>query len=88
MIDFINFTFELGGVIFGYGNIVKIKEDKCVAGVYVPAVAFFALWGYWNVIFYSSLNQWWSLSAGILLAVMNTYWVLLMYKYKDNKENP
>jgi len=85
--DFINGLFGLGGVFFCLGHIKQIKEDKDVAGVYVPAVAFFSLWGYWNILYYSNLDQWSSFTAGILLACTNTYWAYLSYKYKNNEKS-
>lgn len=85
MYDLINSLFELGGIFFCLGHIRQINRDKSVAGVYIPAVVFFSSWGYWNIVYYSSLNQWFSLSAGTVLALFNTYWAYLLYKYKNNE---
>lgn len=85
MNDIINALFELGGVFMCLGHVKQIKKDRSVAGVYIPAVVFFSTWGYWNLIYYSSLNQWASLFAGFLLAITNTYWAILLYKYRTNK---
>lgn len=82
MLDTINALFELGGVFMCYGHIKQIKKDRSVAGVYIPAVVFFSAWGYWNLIYYSNLSQWASLVAGMALAISNTYWASLLYKYR------
>ena len=85
MFDIINAMFELGGFYMCLGHVKQIKKDKSVAGVYIPAVVFFSLWGYWNIIYYFDLQQYFSWVAGILLAISNTYWACLLYKYKKGE---
>ncbi len=82
MNDLINSLFEMAGAIFATINIFKLLKDKSVMGVYWPATAMFALWGYWNVWYYPSLDQMLSFYAGILLASANTIWVALAIKYR------
>ena len=70
-----------------YGHIVAIKRDKKVSGLYIPAHVFFSLWGYWNIIYYSGLNQTASLIAGAILALANTYYTALLIKYSKGENN-
>ena len=83
--DITNGIFEgLAGIMLII-NCVKVIKDKAIAGVSILSTAFFALWGYWNLIYYPSLNQWFSFSCGILVVTANTTWVILMIKYRKNK---
>ncbi len=84
--DLINSLFEFGGIFFIFGHIRAVMKDKFVAGVYVPAHVFFSLWGYWNIFYYWNLSQWASLLAGTMLALINTYYTYLLFKYSKNKE--
>lgn len=82
--DQINSLFELIGSVFLILNIKRIKKDKQVRGVsYVP-IAFYTLWGLWNLYYYPSLEQWYSVSAGALLTTINVWWLSLYYKYRNN----
>ena len=80
--DLINGAFEAGGMLFIYGHVRKIQRDKQVRGVFWPAVAYFTLWGFWNIFYYPHLGQWWSLAGGLGIAAMNTWWVYLLLKYR------
>lgn len=79
--DVVNAVFEaLGGVAI-FGHCVRLYKDKMVRGVYWPATAFFLTWGFWNIFYYSHLDQWWSWGAGLLIAAANTTWCLMMAYY-------
>ena len=80
-IDLINAGFEVAGGIFTLFNIRRTLIDKSVKGVSWWACAFFTLWGAWNIIFYSSLGQWASFSAGLFIFVANIVWISLMAFY-------
>lgn len=82
--DFINGLFELVGSVVVFVNIRRIKKDKKVRGVYWPVWAFYSVWGFWNLYYYPSLDQWYSLAAGILIVTGNTWWFLLALKYRKN----
>lgn len=85
-IDAINGSFELAGAVFCALNVRAIWRDKIVRGVYWPAVAFFALWGWWNLLYYPLLGQIYSFLAGVLLTLANSLWVILLI-YFTRKEN-
>ena len=79
--DMANSVFEFLGAVFQIKNTMQIYKDKEVKGVYWPAWIFFTAWGYFNIYYYPSLDQWWSFSAGILIAIANTVWVSMAYYY-------
>ena len=83
--DLINGTFELGSGLLCWMNVWKIWKDKVVKGVYWPANALFAAWGWWTLYYYPSLNQWMSFMGGIFLVICNTTWVVLAIKYRNKK---
>lgn len=88
--DVVNGTFEFAGGFFLFRNCSLLYRDKVVRGVSVITTAFFMTWGYWNLFYYSSLEQWFSLSGGVLLVLANTLWVCMAIYYgvvngRDNK---
>lgn len=83
--DVMNGVFELGGSLMGWMNVRKLLRDKSVKGVYWPTQVFFALWGWWNLYYYPSLDQWFSFLGGVFLVVGNTTWVVLALKYRSGK---
>lgn len=85
--DFINAIFEFGGFVMIAGNCVRLYRDRGFAGVTIPATAFFAIWGYWNLFYYPSLDQMWSVIAAGLVALMNTLWIVLMFWFGPIKKS-
>lgn len=79
--DFLNAIFEFGGFVMIASNCLAVYRDKGYAGVTIPATVFFAVWGYWNLFYYPSLDQMWSVAAAGLVAFANTIWIVLMLKY-------
>jgi hypothetical protein len=76
--DKVNGSFELFGGFFILLNILKVCNDKSVAGVDWRAVLFFTAWGYWNLYYYPSLDQKASFYGGIVIAIANTVWLSLL----------
>ncbi len=55
--DLVNATFEmLGGAAIAF-SVRKLYKDKRVKGLSLVQVAFFTLWGAWNMLYYPSLGQ-------------------------------
>lgn len=79
--DTVNGLFEFGGGLLMYRNAYQIWKDKQVKGVYWPVWVFFTAWGYWNIYYYPSLDQWLSFAGGLLIASGNTIWSALAYYY-------
>lgn len=86
-LDIINGLFEFFGSFFTWKNAYKLFKDKKIKGVYIPTWIFFTIWGLWNLIYYPSLNQWYSLIGGILIVSGNLTWSILAIYYTKIKEN-
>lgn len=86
--DAINAGFELVGAILMVLNIRAVLRDKMVRGVNWLVIAFFASWGFWNLLYYPHLGQWFSFAAGVLLVTGNTvYAALLVYYIRKEKRH-
>ncbi|MBL4774469.1 MAG: hypothetical protein JKY87_00210 [Mariprofundus sp.] len=81
--DKINALFEFCGFLAVLPSIVAAHKSKQIVGVSLVTPLFFAAWGYWNILFYPHLDQVWSAYAAVLLAVANSYWLVLVWKYKS-----
>jgi len=59
-----------------------------VRGVSFIHIAYFTLWGYWNIEYYSNLKQWVSLTGSLTVTLVNTVWLgmLLYYLRKEQKK--
>jgi hypothetical protein len=80
--DKINSVFELAGGFFLMLSVIQVLHDKSVAGVNPVHVGFCALWGYWNLYYYRSIQQQWSFVASILITACNTVWLGLLLYYR------
>ncbi len=79
--DLINAVFEgLGGFIILL-NVKRIRKDKMVRGFDWRVMAFFTLWGLWNLFYYPHLGQWFSFAAGAWLVIVNAVYLSLMIYY-------
>lgn len=80
--DIINGCFEGFAGSFVCINCFRVYKDKKVRGASKIAVAFFTAWGFWNLYYYPSLEQWWSFVGGLGIVVANAVWLALMWKYR------
>jgi hypothetical protein len=83
--DMMNAFFEFGGGIAILNHCRVLYKDKTVNGVSVLSTIFFTTWGFWNVYYYPSLNQWVSFYGGLVIAFANLLWVILLLCYTLNK---
>ena len=84
--DMINgLIFQLGGVSVIWISIIKLWKDKEVKGISYIHVAFFTLWGFWNIFFYSYLGQWTSMIAGIILVITNSIYLYGLLKFRKGE---
>ena len=81
--DLINGAFEFlaGFMILNHCRV--ILKDKVVRGVSILSTAFFTSWGFWNLYYYPSLDQWASFYGGLMIVAANTYYVGLMLYYTN-----
>ncbi len=83
-----NAIFEAGGAALMWKSFAALRRDRQICGVYWPAWAFYAAWGAWNLYYYPSLRQWWSLAAGAVLVVGNVAWVVLAARIQWAARHP
>jgi hypothetical protein len=79
--DLINGALEFLGGCFVLISVHKLWKDKRVAGISWMHVAFFSLWGVWNLYYYPSLDQWFSFAGGLFIVLVNTIYVGLLLFY-------
>lgn len=79
--DLINGFIEITGAIFVTFNIIDTLKQKKVAGVKWFSVAFFNIWGFYNIFFYPHNDLWFSFIGAITLTICNTIWTILLIKY-------
>ncbi len=79
--DIVNGIYESLGGLMVLLSCYRLYKDKQVKGVSIVATFFFTSWGFWNLYYYPSLNQWMSFAGGIIIAVSNTLWVSLAIYY-------
>lgn len=84
--DLINSLFELLGGFFILNHCWVLYQHKEVKGVSILSVVFFTLWGYWNLFYYPSLNQWLSFVGGVFICLANILYVGLLLKYRRKNE--
>ena len=66
-----NGLFESVGAVVCWLNVARLRRDKQVKGVCWSVQVFFTAWGFWNLYYYPSLNQWLSFIGGTFLALGN-----------------
>lgn len=79
--DAINGMFELLAGFFILMHCRRLYIDKQVRGASIVATTFFTMWGFWNLYYYPSLEQWLSFYGGIAVVAANTLWVSMMAYY-------
>ena len=79
--DLINGSFELFGCAAIAPSIIRSLRLKVVQGVHWATPTFFWSWGLWNIVYYPSLDQWFSFGAGLLVLFANTAWLYCVLKY-------
>lgn len=79
--DMINGTFELVSGLLFILNIRILLKDKAVKGISLIPTIFFTTWGFWNLFYYSNLDQWFSFYGGIFLVSTNATWLALAIYY-------
>lgn len=75
--DQFNAAISLIGSGFLWANVYSLYKEKEVKGVHWGSVAFFTALGFWNLFFYSTLNQWSSMIAGVSGVVANIVWLAM-----------
>ncbi len=84
--DLINGLFEIGGAALICMSIRRLWLDREMKGFSVWPLVFFTAWGFWNLRYYPSLDQWFSFAGGIAVVTVNSIYLLLILKvHHDSK---
>ncbi len=81
-LDLVNGTLEFIGSAMLWANVYRLHRDKRTHGVTWYATAFFMFWGYFNLLYYPNLDQWFSFAGGVSLVLANTVWLGQMLYYQ------
>lgn len=84
--DLINAGFELFGGVAAFRHSIQLIKDKRTLGVSALGVAYFCLWGAWNLHYYNFLNQPLSYYGSIGVFSANTLWLVLIIYYRNRKQ--
>jgi hypothetical protein len=80
--DVVNGAFEVLGGLMIWLNVRALRRDRMVRGIDWRVTWFFTLWGFWNLFYYPSLDQWASFVGGLVIASGNVAWLALVIKYR------
>jgi hypothetical protein len=80
--DLINAALVSLGGLFLIFTIWDIYRVKSVVGTHWATVLFFFLWACWNVVWYWSLGQPFTLMACSAFVVLNGWWLYLVVRYR------
>ena len=83
--DLINGLFEIVGAALMTMDIVRIRRDRGVLGIYWPSRIFFLAWGSWNCFFYPYYGHWWSFVGGVAMTLVNFTWLAHVIYYRRLK---
>ena len=83
--DAINGTFELAAGLFVLNHCRVLKAHKQVRGVSMLSVAFFTLWGLWNLYYYPALNQPLSFFGGLFVVAANAFYLGMALHYRGQE---
>lgn len=83
--DEVNSVFEMGSAMLLTLNVTRLLKDKKVTGASIVPTAWFSIWGAWNLYYYGAIQQPLSRSAGFLVFLVNTVWVILAVYYSRKK---
>lgn len=87
MFDLINASFELLAGFAILMSIFALHKSKSAEGVAPHTIAFFTLWGIWNLIYYPSLGQIASTIGAISVAAANAFWLCQIVYYSRKAKN-
>jgi len=85
--DFVNGLFEIFGAVFLWKNVKMIRIDKKLMGVCWKPTVFFTAWGFWNLYYYPSLDQWLSFTGGLAIASVNLIWLAHIWYYYRHSQS-
>ena len=74
--DSVNALLQLGICTVLLFDLRAVVQHREVRGAHWASRAFFIGNGIWNLVFWTHLEQWWSVAMGLLVIAVNTAWVV------------
>lgn len=66
-------------------NVRRLYRDKSVSGVSIWPVVLYDVWGFWDLYYFPSLHQWFSMGASFIACCTNAVWLFLAVYYMRRK---
>jgi hypothetical protein len=79
--DLVNGIFEFGIAIPLSKGVMILRTDKVIKGFYWPTICWTTVWGLWNLYYYPHLDQWMSLTGGLVVVGVNLTWLGHVFYY-------
>lgn len=79
--DLINGAFECLAALMVLNHCRVLDAHQAVSGVSIASVAFFTLWGGWNLYYYPALGQPLSFAGGVVVVLANSLYVAMLVHY-------
>lgn len=86
--DQINAAFEAISALMVVDHCRILLRDRTVRGVSLLAVAFFTVWGGWNLYYYPSFGQSISGACALLVMLANATYLLLALRLRRAEARP
>lgn len=83
-LDMINGGFELAAGLLTLLTTRALLRDKKVRGVSPIPLVLFTAWGFFNLAYYPSLDQWFSFLGSCVIVAVNVVNLTLMWSYRKN----
>ena len=85
--DLINGAFEFLAALAVWHNVAILRRTQRFEGMSVLSVAFFTVWGFWNLYFYPHLGQLFSAAAAGAVALGNAVFFYYAMRYRNDETN-
>ena len=85
--DLVNGSLEFFSALLVLWNVRQLYKDKMLRGISIVPTLFFDAWGFWNLYYYPSLDQWLSFTGGAALVAVNVWWTTLAIIYIRRERN-
>lgn len=81
MLDLVNSGLVCLAVAAAYGDVLQLRADRGVQGIKLSTGVLMTAWPLWDLFYYHSLDQRFSMAACSLLVALRATWLCLAVKY-------
>ena len=80
--DLINSAFVLVAVAMAALDLKQVRKDRQVKGLHFATAILFTVWPFWDLFYYASLGQTFSLFACTVLATLRGFWFVDVWRFR------